>query len=60
MGNTLHQAAKTVDADLVGEMIKKIPPTHQPIAEKLRALIEQYDFDEIQRISELIRSSGVA
>ncbi|MBW4614093.1 MAG: response regulator [Desmonostoc vinosum HA7617-LM4] len=53
---SLYQAATEVDADLVFQLIEQIPSTHQPLADKLRELMQQYDFDEIQRIA-IIRNS---
>lgn len=47
----LHQAALEVDADLILQMIEQIPQKHQTLAEKLRKLTLQYDFDAIVEVS---------
>ena len=44
---SLHQAALEVDADLILQMIEQIPEKYQVLAQKLRQLILQYDFDAI-------------
>ncbi len=49
--NSLHQAALEVDADLVLQIIEQIPEKHRALAEKLRKLTLQYDFDAIIEVS---------
>ncbi len=44
---SLHQAALEVDADLVLQIIEEIPTQYQTLAEKLKQLTLQYDFDAI-------------
>ncbi|MEA5596325.1 hybrid sensor histidine kinase/response regulator [Rivularia sp. UHCC 0363] len=48
---SLHQAALKVDGDLVLQMIEQIPQKYQSLAEKLRKLTLQYDFDAIIEVS---------
>ncbi|NJL79089.1 MAG: response regulator [Richelia sp. SM2_1_7] len=48
---SLHQAALEVDADLILQIIEQIPQKYQTLAEKLRKLILQYDFDTIVEVS---------
>lgn len=50
--NSLHQAALEVDADLILQIIEQIPEQYQTLADKLRRLTLQYDFDAIIEISE--------
>ena len=49
--NSLHQAALEVDADLILQIIEQIPEQYQTLAEKLRKLTLQYDFDAIIEVS---------
>lgn len=48
---SLHQAALEVDADLVLQIIEQIPEKYQTLAEKLRKLTLQYDFDAIIEVT---------
>ena len=47
----LHQAAIEVDADSVLQIIEQIPESDKTLADKLRQLISQYDFDTIVDLS---------
>ena len=47
----LHQAALEVDADSLLQIIEEIPETNKKLADKLRKLISQYDFDTIIELS---------
>ena len=49
---SLHQAALEVDADLVLQIIEQIPQQYQTLADKLRKLTLEYDFDAIIQVSE--------
>ena len=49
---SLHKAALEVDADLVLQIIEQIPKQYQTLADKLRKLTAEYDFDAIIEVSE--------
>ena len=49
---SLHQAALEVDADLVLQIIEQIPQQYQTLADKLRKLTLENDFDAIIQVSE--------
>jgi len=49
---SLHKAALEVDADLVLQIIGQIPQQYQALADKLRKLTLEYDFDAILEVSE--------
>ncbi|MEM6400260.1 MAG: ATP-binding protein [Cyanobacteria bacterium P01_D01_bin.116] len=49
---SLHKAALEVDADLVLQIIEQIPKQSQTLADKLRKLTVEYDFDAILEVSE--------
>jgi hypothetical protein len=48
---SLHKAAVEVDADLILQMIEQIPQQYQTLAQKLRKLTLEYDFDAIIEVS---------
>ncbi|AFY54598.1 signal transduction histidine kinase [Rivularia sp. PCC 7116] len=50
--SSLHQAALEVDADLVLQIIEQIPQQYQVLAQKLKQLTLEYDFDAIMEASE--------
>ncbi len=54
---SLHQAALEVDADLLLEIINKIPQQYQTLAEKLKKLTQEYDFDAILEVSTMTVTS---
>ena len=43
----LHQAAIQVDSELLMQLIQAIPSTHSTLAQSLRKLVEQFDYDTI-------------
>ena len=43
----LHQAAIQVDSEILLQLIQQIPPSHLSLAEDLRSLVEQFDYDAI-------------
>ncbi|MBV6624315.1 MAG: response regulator [Rivularia sp. (in: Bacteria)] len=49
---SLYQAALEVDADLVLQIIEQIPQQYQILAQKLKKLTLEYDFDAIIEVSE--------
>ena len=48
---SLHQAALEVDSDLILQIIEQIPEKYQSLAQKLKQLTLQYDFDAIVEVS---------
>lgn len=48
---SLRQAALEVDADLILQIIEQIPQKYHTLAEKLRKLTLQYDFDAIIEVN---------
>ncbi len=48
----LHQAAIQVDADLVYQLVAKIPANQSVLAEQLSELTRRYDFDTIIELSQ--------
>ena len=47
----LHQAAIEVDADSILQIIEQIPESNKTLADKLRKVTSQYDFDTIIELS---------
>jgi CheY-like chemotaxis protein len=48
----LHQAATQVDADLVLQLIRQIPPEHDTLALALAELVNHYRFDRLVAITQ--------
>ncbi|HEY9807486.1 MAG TPA: hypothetical protein V6D04_13020, partial [Candidatus Obscuribacterales bacterium] len=48
----LHQAATQVDADLVLQLIRQIPPEHDSLALALAELVNHYRFDRLVAITQ--------
>jgi len=49
----LHQAAIQVDAELLMQLIQAIPATHSSLAQGLRKLVEQFDYDTIIELTDI-------
>ncbi|MGB5916689.1 MAG: ATP-binding protein, partial [Phormidesmis sp.] len=48
----LHQAAIQVDAELICQLVAKIPATHHALSEQLSKLTQSFDFDTIIELSQ--------
>lgn len=49
----LHQAATQVDAELIFDLLEEIPPNNRHLRENITALIEQFRFDLIIKLSKI-------
>lgn len=48
----LHQAASSLDHELMNQLIEQIPPSNVPLAETLRDLVNEFRFDTLMNLTQ--------
>ncbi|MEQ9354290.1 hypothetical protein [Coleofasciculus chthonoplastes] len=48
----LHQAASSLDHELMNQLIEQIPPSEIPLAEALTDLVNEFRFDTLMNLTQ--------
>lgn len=48
----LHQAASSLEHELINQLIEQIPPSDVPLAEALRDLVNEFRFDTLMNLTQ--------